>query len=150
MTTYYGTNRTAILAGGPRNLVKPESVFGSVAYIYDDYTFAGEAAGSILELGPDLPYDSRIIDWQLDHAALGSGVTLKLGTYANDDSLMAAVSCAAAGVKTADANGVTLTKGFINAGVRTSGAEDNKLIITTGVNAATGKVILSMLIALKN
>lgn len=148
MTTYYGVNRTKILAGGPTTQT-PETLFGKVVYIYDKYTGAGEAAGSIIEMGPDLNKGQRIIDWAIDHAALGSGTTLKLGTYADDDSLMAAVSCASAGVKTADANGVTGTKGFEVAGVVTPGAEDNKLIITTGVNTITGLIILSMLVASK-
>ena len=63
MATYKGSNKTKIDAMKPSSLLASGDGSGKLRVAYDQYTALGtEAAGSIIEMGPDLPVGARIID----------------------------------------------------------------------------------------
>ncbi len=139
MSAMKGVNRTKIDAMTPSNLLAPEVARGKVRYAYDEYEAAALASGSTIHLFPDLPKDAIIVDWRIDHDALGTGVTLKLGSNKDDNSLMDAAAAATAGVKTMAANGIAASTGLVCDDV-TADAENTKLKITTGGASATGTI----------
>ena len=139
MSAVKGVNRTKIDAMTPSDLLAPEVARGKVRYAYDEYEAAALAAASTIHLFPDLPKNAVIVDWRIDHDALGTGVTLAFGSNAANASLMAAAASATAGVKTMAANGVASSTGLVTDDV-TVDAEKTKLKITTGGAAATGMI----------
>ena len=135
MATVYGVNRTKIRAMSPVNLLEPEQTGAKVKWVYDEYVTAALAAGSIIEVCPNLPDEARIVDWIIDHDALAD-VSLRFGTSADDDEFMANVSCASAGKKNFTSNGISLSLGF-----EIESGDGQTLIITTaGPSAATGTI----------
>jgi len=139
MSAVKGVNRTKIDAMSPSNLLASEVARGKVRYAYDEYEAAALESGSTIHLFPNLPKDAIIVDWRIDHDALGTGVTLAFGNNASAACLMAAAAAASAGVKTMAANGVTVTTGY-KADDVTADAEKTKLKLTTGGAAATGTI----------
>lgn len=138
MSEYKAANKTIQDACTPTTLLEPEVIGGKERVIYDSYTFAGEAAGSILVL-PELPKGAMIVDWVIDHAAMGTGVSFKFGTRNDDDCFMAAATVIAAAKKTYAGNGIASSLGY-RCDDETSGSEKTKPIITTSGQAATGAV----------
>lgn len=102
---------------------------GKVRADYDEKTFAGEAAGTLVNMGV-LKKDEVFIGALLISAALGSGVTVQLGDAGDDDRFIAATVCTSA---------VEAFKGKTD-GVGYKATADTPLVLKTGVGAATGKV----------
>lgn len=132
----YGVNRTLKNAGDV-NTIEPEILGGRVKWLYDTYTFAASAAGTIVHLfGQDLPAEARIVDWVIDHDNIQNNTTLIFGTLADDNEFMDAVDCgAAAAKKTYAVNGVAGSLGF-----EIAAGDGQTLMLTTAVGAATGTV----------
>lgn len=123
-----GVNYAKSLVPGIRNQVGAEGG-GKVRAIYDEFTFNGEAAGTIVNVG-SLKKDEIFIGALLVSAALGAGVTLSLGDAVSDVRYIAATVCTAA---------VEAFKGAA-AGVGYKATADTTMFLKTGVGAATGKV----------
>jgi hypothetical protein len=138
MADVKGDNKTIQDAVTPGTLLAPEVIGGKERVIYDIYTLAASASGTVIYL-PELPEGAMVTDWIIDHAALGSSVTLKFGTVADDDAFMVATACAAADKKNFTDDGVASSLGY-RADVVTSGAEKTKPIITTAGATGTGAI----------
>ena len=119
----------------PTNLIEPEQAGAKVKWVYDEYEASALAAGSVIEVCPDLPAEARIVDWIIDHDAL-STVKLKLGTKASDAVLMAFTDCAAADKKNFTDDGVAASLGY-----EIAAGDGQTLIITTSGPSAAGGTI---------
>lgn len=138
MSAVKGVNKTIQDACNPADLLDPEVVGAKERVIYEEYEAAALASGSTIEL-PSLPKGAMVTDWVIDHDALGSGVTLKFGTYADDDCFMVATSCAAADKKNHTDDGVAASSGY-RADDITTDAEKTRLKLTTGGATGTGTI----------
>lgn len=138
MADVKGVNKTIQDAVTPATLLEPEVVGGKERVIYDIYTLAVSAAGTVIYL-PELPLGAMITDWIIDHAALGSSVTLAFGTVASAACFMAATACAAADKKNMTDDGVASSLGY-RADDATAAAEKTKPIITTAGATGTGAI----------
>jgi hypothetical protein len=138
MADVKGVNKTIQDAVTPATLLENEVVGAKVRAIYEEYTLAASAAGTVIYL-PELPLGAMIVDWKIDHAALGSSVTLAFGTVASAACLMAAAASASADKKSQEADGVAQALGY-RCDSDTSGAEKTKPIITTAGATGTGKI----------
>lgn len=144
----YGVNRTKVEAMSPSNLLDPQEAGGVVRWFYDSYEAAALASGQVIGMCCDLPLNYRMVDWVIDHDALGSAVTLKFGTVEDDDEFMTATACSAADKKNMTDDGVAQAVGF-KGDTEVAAAEKTKLIITVGGAAATGTILLSFLASIK-
>ena len=122
MADVKAVNKTIQDAATPGTLLAPEVVGGKVRANYDIYTLAASAAGTVIYL-PELPLGAMIVDWVIDHAALGSSVTLKFGTVADDDCLMAATACATADKKNMTDDGIASALGYREDGSKVDAAK---------------------------
>lgn len=102
---------------------------GKVRATHDIFTFAGEAAGTLVNVGV-LKKDEVFLCAFIVAAALGSGVTIQLGDAEDDDRYVAATVCTSA---------VEAIKGKAE-GVGYKATADTPLVLKTGVGAATGTV----------
>jgi hypothetical protein len=126
MTTYYADE---VAASYPLKEL-PTGVFA----IRGEYTFAGEAAASVVQM-VKVPNGATVLDLILMHAALGSSVTLSVGDAGSAARYISAVDAnSSPGVKrpTAPVDTYTYTA-------------DDTIDLTTGGAAATGKVVLVVL-----
>lgn len=122
---------------GPNlNTLQQNGEYGNARVAILQYTCAGEAAASVLVLGK-IPGASRIYSVALYNAALGSGVTVSVGTRylvaaegtGSATAFTNATVCTSAGRTVSASDVVEIAKG--------KGVE---IIATTGVGAATGKI----------
>jgi len=135
MATVNGVNRTLKDAAGV-NTIEPEVQGGKVRWLFDSYEASSLASGSVIELfGEDLPAEARIVDWIIDHDALGT-VTLAFGTSADDNEFMTQTSCSGADKKNFTDDGVAASLGFEIA----SGDGQTLIITNTGASAASGTI----------
>lgn len=133
-----GSNYAKFIAPTMRNLLGAE-YGGKVRASYDEFTFAGEAAGTLVNMGV-LKKGEVFLGALLVAAALGSGVTVQLGDSVDDDRFIAATVCTSA---------VEAFKGKTD-GVGYKATADTPLVLKTGVAAATGKVQLVIFKAASN
>jgi len=115
----------------------PQGVFdGRVKVAYDYFTFAGEAAGEIIEMCPELPVGAKIVDVILDSAALGGTAKLKVGDAESSDRYIAATDHSAA----------TVTRLNQNAGRMYEIVEATRqILVETDTDVATGLVKIIIL-----
>lgn len=144
MAEYKADNKTVQDAVTPATLLAAEQIGGKERVIFDQITLAGEAAGSIIVL-PELPLGAKITDWVIDHAALGTGVSLKFGNRSDDDALFAAATCITADKKNMTDDGISTALGYV-----CDTADKCKPIITTAGQAATGLVKVMIKFVTKN
>lgn len=107
---------------------------GKVIAMHDEFTFAGEASGTTVNMGV-LKKGEVFLGAFLNAAALGSGVTVQLGDSGDDDRYIAATVC----TSTVEAFKCAQT------GMGYKATADTVLVLKTGVGAATGKVELVVL-----
>jgi hypothetical protein len=127
MAEFTGPNYRTLQANGE---------YGNARVAILQYTCAGEASGSVLLLG-QIPGGARIHSVTLRNAALGTGVTLSVGTRYLDSTegtgsataFTSATVCTSAARTVSSADVVEIAKG--------KGVE---IIATTGVGAATGAI----------
>lgn len=144
MAEYKAVNKTIQDAVTPATLLGAEQIGGKERVIFDQITLAGEAAGSIIVL-PELPLGAKITGWVIDHAALGTGVTLSMGNRAAAAALFAAATCITADIKSSQNDGVSGSLGYV-----CDSADKCKPIITTGAQAATGLIKVMIKFVTKN
>lgn len=132
MATQNGTNYAKAVDPSPSNILDPGLNGARVRAIFETFTFAGESAGEVIRIGK-LPVGAQPIMVILNHAAMGSGVTFKVGDAQDSDRYLAAVSVSSAGQKF----------GTIGIGDEVTGDQSNDdqiVLLTTAGAAATGKV----------
>jgi len=133
-----GSNYAKYASPTMRNLLGAE-YGGKVRAMYDEFTFAGEAAGTTVNMGV-LRKGEVFLGALLVAAALGTNVTVQLGDSGDDDRYIAATVCTSA---------VEAFKGKTD-GVGYKATADTALVLKTGVAAATGKVQLVIFKAASN
>ena len=138
MATVNGVNYTitaAITAGtkGVADQIK-NSLGANVKSIIDTYTFAGQAAGTVVNLGT-VPSGAKVLGFVITYGALGAAVTgtIKVGSTSAAPTV---TSMVAAG---------TQVIGYI--GGNTALTADSIVSLTTADQAATGQVTLVTLYA---
>lgn len=124
-----GINYAKSLAPGMRDQLGAEWG-GKNRAIYDEFTFSGQAAGTIVNVGV-LRKGEVYLGCEIVNAALGTGVTLQVGDAGNDARYMAAQSASSAG---------NLIGKDAGAGFGYKAPADTVIFIKTGGGAATGKV----------
>jgi len=112
---------------------------GKVRASYDEFTFAGDDAGTTVNMGV-LKKGEVFLGAFLVAAALGTNSTIQLGDSGDDDRYFTAVSTASA---------VEAVKGA-QTGVGYKATADTPLVLKTGGAAATGKVQLVIFKAASN
>lgn len=145
MATQKGVNRTKADSPSSDNILAPGTLGGRVRVMQDSFTFAGEAAGEIIELFQDLKAGATILDVVIHNADLGTGTLLDIGDSNDPDRYIDGYD--------ADANltnrgGATAVTGqFQVAGnqyVIGANSGDTQVLITTSVAAATGLVTVTL------
>jgi hypothetical protein len=133
MTTYNGTNYAKYVAPAPLTLMGGE-FGGKRRGTWDTYTFAGEAAGTIVNVGVLKPGET-FAGGQITAAALGSSVTIALGISGQAACFLAATTMNTAGLVTFCA-----AQGTYGVGYKNTGVVDIPIFITTAGAAATGRI----------
>ena len=133
-----GSNYAKYASPTMRNLLGAE-YGGKVRASYDEFTFAAESAGTLVNMGV-LKKGEVFLGAFLNAAALGTGVTVQLGDSGDDDRYIAATVCTSA---------VAAFK-CAQAGMGYKATADTPLVLKTGVGAATGKVQLVIFKAASN
>jgi len=155
MATYYGVNRT--LANDPvgANRVDAAKMNGKLRVMTDTYEAAALAAGSIIEMGDELPLGSVIVEVILNTDNLQNSTTLKVGDYEDDDRYIDAVDCGSAevtkqiGTTTGNIDGRLYQVDATYSGKTVGSGTDRQIIITTAVGAATGTIKLAIIYAVE-
>lgn len=146
MATQKGVNRTKADSPSSDNILAPGTLGGRVRVMQDNFTFAGESAGEIIELFQDLKAGATILDLIIHNADLGTGTLLDIGDSNDVDRYIDGYD--------ADANltnrgGATAVTGqFQVAGnqyIIGTNTGDTQIIITTSVATATGLVTVTLL-----
>lgn len=134
MSNYYAveyTNQMAVPKVQANSLHKASKTFW-----LDTYEASSTASGSVLYFFT-IPAGHAIISGNLLTDALGSSVTLKVGTSASDALFLAATTCNTANLNTA------LTVPVDNCGAVLTA--DTTIIVTVGGAAATGTIKLGLI-----
>ena len=141
MATFNGVNYTKAADPSPANILGKGIFPGNVKVMTDEYTFAGEAAATVVRVAK-LPKGAKVLAILLNHASLGGGVTIAVGTEAAGGG---AIFCAAYDASGASAvvKVCNLIGGNLYAVGTASG--DDVVILTTGGAAATGKIAVQTL-----
>jgi len=136
MATVKGVNKTKIDAGGLANKFERGYVDGRVKTFFDVYEFAGEALGTIVEVGPELPEGAKILEVVLSTDDLGNNVTLAVGDLEDPDRYISATDHGGGTVLTTRLNKPDGLGYEID--MTTASTPDNQITVTTAAAAATG------------
>jgi hypothetical protein len=131
MATQNGTNYAKSANPSQSNRNDPGTVGGRLRSLTDNFTFAGEAAGEVINIGKDLVAGAVVHKIIIDNAALGASVTLDVGDSDDPNRYVSAY----------DANGNTHSEVTLIAGVHYvigTNSGDETIIVTTAGAAATG------------
>jgi len=145
MAQFKGANRTKADTPTSDNVLAPGTLGGRVRVMQDNFTFAGEAAGEIIELFQDLKAGATILDIVIHNADLGTGTLLDIGDSNDVDRYIDGYDADAN--LTSRGGGTAVTGQFQVAGnqyVIGTNTGDTQIIITTSVAAATGLVTVSL------
>ena len=133
MASVLGVNATKAADPSPSNILDPGTLGGKVRVLIDSYEAAALAAGSDITIGKALPSGAIIVGIAIATDALGAGVTVEVGDANTSDLYLAATVCTSATSTNAIA---TDGLGYV---VGTA-ADDDTILVTTGVGAATGTI----------
>lgn len=138
MSEVFGVNQTKIDAGGVENQLEKGLRDGRLKVCYDEYEAAALATASTIEMCGELPEGAVIYDIILMNDAL-STVTIAVGDSHTAARYISATSMAAAArtnLNTIGGSGYTIG----------TTAGDNQLLLTTaGVSAATGTIKVAVI-----
>lgn len=129
-----GTNYAKVVAPVPASYLGPEQG-GDVHVDYDTFTFAGEAAGAVVNVGVLKPGEVFLGGWIIA-AALGSGVTIQVGDAGDADRYLAATVMNTGGLVT----NIARAGSSLGIGYKNETSSDIPIFITTGAAAATGRI----------
>lgn len=150
MATYYGVNQTKAKTPTGQNILDSGVLKGRVRCMMDTYEAAAEAAGSIIEMGEELPKGARILDVILHTDNLDNNATLAVGDYEDNDRYIDAVDHGA-GAELQTEMGIGNIAGFLYevdetyTGKTVGSGTDRQITITTGVAVVTGTIKLLVL-----
>ena len=142
MATYKGVNKTKADNPTGANILSKGLIGGNVKVMHDYYEAAGEASGSIIELGHDLPKGAKVLAINLATDDLGNNATLQVGDYEDDDRYYDATDHGAGSAKDVWCDKVD-GKGY-EVDMTTASTPDSQIIITTGTAAITGTIKISI------
>ena len=135
MATVYGVNKTLARDATGSNIVEGGQLKGKERVMYDTYELDSTASGTIIELGEKMPKNARVVDVELMTDAMGSGVTVIIGDYEDDNRYITATTINTANLRTRlkhiDGMGYKMDET-----TATDTGTDRQLIATTG--GATG------------
>ena len=148
MATVYGVNRT--LANNPSgaNQVAPGLMRGKLRVMTDTYECSATAAGTVIEMGEELPVGAKIVEVILNTDNLQNNTTLAVGDYEDADRYIDAVDCGAAevtkkmGTTTGNIDGRLYEVDETYTGKTVGSGTDRQITITTAVGEATGTIKL--------
>lgn len=139
-----GTNYAKYAAPTPATLMGAE-YGGKMRAMHDTFTFAGEAAGTSVNIGVLRPGEVFLGGWIIA-AALGSGVTIAIGDAGDADRYLVATTMNTANLLTNIARaGSDLGIGFKN-----TTSADIPIVALTGGAAATGRIDVILEVAAPN
>ncbi len=150
MATVKGVNRTKADNPIADNIVAPGILEGKVRCMYDSYEMAGQGAGTLIEMGRQLPKGAVILDVILHSDNLGANCTLAVGDYEDADRYIDATDHGA-GAELQTEMGIGNIGGFgyvvdeTYTGKTVGTGTDRQIVITTGAGAGTGTVKLLVL-----
>ncbi len=138
MATQNGTNYAKSINPSQSNRNDPGAVGGRVRSLTDNFTFAGEGAGEVINIGKDLVAGAIIHGVIIANVALGGSVTLDVGDSDDPNRYVSAY----------DANGSVYSDTILVAGLHYvigSNDGDNTILVTTAGGAATGLMKVTIL-----
>lgn len=139
MSSVRGVNNTLVNAGTSGSLIDAGVLRGKVRVYQDIYEAAALANGSDITMGKQLQPGTRVIGIFIAWDALGAGVTLDVGDANNADRYIDGEVATNPGSKWGDlVDGVNY---------EVTGTDDDLILITTGVGAATGTIKINILTA---
>lgn len=146
MATVYGTNRTKANTptSAASNIMGAGVQDGKLRVIMDSYECASTASGTIIEMGQYLPKGARVIETKLMTDALGSGVTLIVGDYEDDNRYITATTCNTDNLVTS-LNAIDGRQYEVDETTEGATSTDRQIIITTGGATATGTIKLEVI-----
>ena len=133
MATQNGTNYAKSINPSLSNRNAPGSIGGRIRSLTDDFTFAGESAGEIINIGKDLQAGAIIHAVRIVNVALGGSVTLDVGDSDDPNRYVSAY----------DANGSVFSDTILIGGflyVIGTNSGDDTIIVTTAGGASTGQI----------
>jgi len=139
MATYYGVNKTLARTPTGSNIVEFGQMKGKLRVMYDTYEASAIAAGSIIEMGEKLPKNCYVVGVELITDALGSGVTLIVGDYEDDNRYITVTTCNTANLRTR-LNAIDGMGYKVDETTDTDTGTDRQIIITTAGATATGTI----------
>ena len=131
MVTVNSVNYAKALDPSSDNVLAGGTYGGRVRVQQDTYTMASTASGTVIRIAK-LPAGAIVLGVTINHAALGSGVTLAIGYGASGAEFQGATLSAAAGQLVS-----TLLGNYV---VGTADGDD-VIIVTTGGATGTGAII---------
>jgi len=137
MATLYGVNKTKTLSPTSDNIVSPGTLGGRVRVHTDSITLAAAAIGDIVYLGKTLQDGAIIVGIVVQNAALGAGVTYRIGDINDDDRYMTDIA--------ADAPAVTRNLNIAGNQYKIGANDDDSdIVMKIAGGAATGLVKVSI------
>ena len=133
MATQNGINYAKGVNPTSDNVVPAGTIGGRERVHTENFTFAGEAAGEVIRLGRKMRKGAIITGIEVQNAALGAGVTYRIGDSNDDDRYKTDIAAATAAVNTA------LNIAGLHYVVGTNSGDDIIQLLTAG-GAATGLV----------
>jgi len=135
MATVKGVNKTLIDAGGLSNKYEQGYLDGRVKCFFDQYEVSSTVSGTVIEMGPELPVGSKILEVILSTDDIGgSATTLAVGDLEDTDRYISATNHGDGSVTTRlnkpDGLGYEVD-------MTTATTPDNQITITTG-NSTSG------------
>lgn len=133
MATLYGDNFTKTLTPTSDNVLSGGTVGGRSRNHTDQITLAAAAIGDVIKLGRKLRAGAIITGIEVQNAALGAGVTYRIGDSNDDDRYMTDIAAAAAATTT----NLNIAGRNYKIGTNTS---DDEIVMKIAGGAATGLV----------
>jgi len=144
MATVKGVNRTLADTPEGSNIMDPGVQKGKLRVIMDTYEAVAIASGTIIEVGEYLPKGARVVEVALMADALGSGVTLIVGDYEDDNRYIEASSTWNSANQIQRLNAIAGRQYEMDETTPGATSTDRQIIITTGGAAATGTIKLEV------
>jgi hypothetical protein len=141
MATVYGVNKTKARTpeSASSNIVDYGQMKGKLRVMYDSYEASSAAAATIIEMGDRLPKNCTVVGVELMTDALGSGVTLIVGDYEDDNRYITATAVNTANLRTR-LNAIDGLGYTVDETTATDTGTDRQIILTTAGGTASGTI----------
>ena len=148
MATTYSNQKQKWDQNSPKEMIKPNEMYGRMRVAFADVTMAGLAVGPVEMF--NLPNGARILEGTLVHTAMGGSTTISVGHAAYTDSSGATVALdvdeykAAAASTTAQSVAVAATIALGKNSVVDADEDGILITVVTGGATLTGTIMLAM------